>query len=140
MYLYKANLATKNVISLFLLIHHTSRSSLVLHAIRVQSLESSRYNEYHRIIYKNLQLTRANTLDPIDITTNGGQVLVAVLRDQNHILNSYAPDALILLQHVVVDMLRVAYGGEQVRREVNSRFNRLRPQAESAHIIYTYQM
>ncbi len=59
--------------------------------------------------------SRADLLDPLGVAADGGQVLVTVLRDQDHILDADAADALVALEHRLVDVLRIAHGREEVR-------------------------
>ena len=50
---------------------------------------------------------------------------MTVLCNQDDILNAHATNALVTLEHLLVDVLRVAHRGEQVWREVAARFDGL---------------
>jgi hypothetical protein len=68
---------------------------------------------------------RTNPLNPLDITPHRREILVPIFRDENHILDPDATNALVALQYLVVDMLRVPDWGEKVGREVDTWFNGL---------------
>ena len=48
---------------------------------------------------------RTNPLNPLDITPHRRKILMPIFRDENHILDPDATNALVALQYVVVDML-----------------------------------
>ena len=71
------------------------------------------------------ELSRAHALDPRDIAAHSGEVVVPILRDDHDILDAHSPHALVALQHIVVDEIRVAYRREEVRGEVDPGLDRL---------------
>ena len=50
---------------------------------------------------------------------------MTVLCNQDDILNAHATNALVTLEHLLVDVLRVAHRSEEVWREVDARLNGL---------------
>ena len=72
-----------------------------------------------------LDLSRADLLHPLGVATNSGEVLVPVLGDHHDVFDTNATNALVALEHLLVNMLRVPYGCKKVRREVDARLNSL---------------
>lgn len=70
-------------------------------------------------------LSRANLLDPFRVAADRGEVLVAVIGDQDDILNTDAAHALVALEDLMIDVLRVADRSQEVRGEVNAGLDRL---------------
>ena len=68
---------------------------------------------------------RAHSLNPVDIAPNGSQVLISVFRDHDDVFNPDTAHILVLLEHVVIDMLRIAHGRKEMRREIDTRLDRL---------------
>lgn len=51
-----------------------------------------------------LQSTRRHPLEPLDVTPDGGEVLVSVLGDSNNIFDPNAPHVLIFREDPVIDV------------------------------------
>ena len=70
-------------------------------------------------------LSRADLLDPLRVAADRGEVLVAGIGDQDDILDANAAHALVALEDLMIDVLRVADRSQEVRGEVNARLHRL---------------
>ena len=70
-------------------------------------------------------LPRANLLHPLSVAADRRKVLVTILRDQDDVLDAHATDALVALEHLLVDVLGVAHRSEKVGGEVNAWLDRL---------------
>ena len=62
-------------------------------------------------------LPGANLLHPLGVAANSREVLMTVLRDQDDVLDAHATDALVTLEHFLVDVLGVAHRSEEVWRK-----------------------
>jgi hypothetical protein len=72
-----------------------------------------------------LQFTRTYSFNPGSITSDARQIFVPILGDEDYILDPYPSNALIPLQNLLVDMLRIPHRSQKVGGEVNSRFHSL---------------
>ena len=73
-----------------------------------------------------LQLSTAHALDPLDVAPDGGHIIAAVLSDEHDILNTNAADSLVPCEDRMIDMVRIPYCGEQMRRKVDTGLDRLK--------------
>ena len=51
-----------------------------------------------------LQFTRTHPLEPIDVTSDGGEVLVSVFGNGDHVFDPNAPNALISREDIEIDV------------------------------------
>ena len=72
-----------------------------------------------------LQFTRTHPLEPLDVTPDGGEVVVSVLGDGYNILDPNAPHVLISCEDLVIYVFGSPNWRQQVGREVDARLDGL---------------
>lgn len=59
-------------------------------------------------------ISGTNGFDPIDIALYGRQVFITIPSDENIILNSDTTDYFVFVEDVMIDVLRISYGCQEM--------------------------
>ena len=88
------------------------------------------------IVVVTSQLSGTHALKPACLLPDCRQVLVAIRCNEDDVFDAHAANAFIALQHVVIDVSRVAYRRKEMLVEVNPGFNGL--YCGEARVRFTY--
>ena len=60
----------------------------------------------HANLVRDLQFARTHPLEPLDVTSYGGEVLVSAFGNSDNVFDPHTPNALVFSKDIVVDVFR----------------------------------